>query len=206
MSKISVLIVDDNVLLRMGLSEAISREKDMELVGEGSNGAEAFDLYSELKPDVVVMDYRMPLVDGVDATKRIVAEFPEAQIILLSVYEGEEDIWNAWNAGVRGYISKSEAAESLQDAIRCVADGDSYFPAAIYGKLASRKERGTLSPRELQVLQLIVDGLSNKEIEARLNLSQGTVKLHVRNMLEKLGVADRTQAAVLALKSGIIRM
>lgn len=204
--KTSVLIVDDNVLLRMGLIEAISREPDMELAGEASNGVEALDRYRALLPDVVVMDYRMPLEDGVESTRKIVAEYPNARVILLSVYEGEEDIWNAWQAGVKGYLSKSEAADNFLDAIRSVADGQLCFPEGIARKLEARQNKLSLSPRELQVLHEIVAGKSNKEIEVSLNISEGTVKLHVRNMLEKLGVADRTQAAVAALKNGIIRL
>lgn len=203
---ISILVVDDNALLRIGLAEAISREADMELAGEAANGKEALIKYRELKPDVVVMDYRMPVEDGVEGTRNIVEEFPDAKIVLLSVYEGEEDIWNAWNAGVRGYLSKSEAAENFMEAVRAVAKGDTCFPEGIAQKLEARQGRNSLTRREMQVLQCIVDGHTNKEIEGKLDISEGTVKLHVRNMLEKLEVSDRTQAAVKAMKNGIIHV
>lgn len=203
---ISILVVDDNALLRIGLAEAISREADMELAGEAANGKEALIKYRELKPDVVVMDYRMPVEDGVEGTRNIVEEFPDAKIVLLSVYEGEEDIWNAWNAGVRGYLSKSDAAENFMEAVRAVAKGDTCFPEGIAQKLEARQGRNSLTRREMQVLQCIVDGHTNKEIEGKLDISEGTVKLHVRNMLEKLEVSDRTQAAVKAMKNGIIHV
>lgn len=207
MSKvISVLIVDDNALLRLGLMEAISGEEDMQLAGEASNGIEAVELFRKIKPDVVIMDYRMPAEDGVAATQKIVSEFPDAKIILLSVYEGEEDIWNAWKAGVQGYLSKSEAAHNFIGAIRTVAGGDACFPSEIAAKLEGRKEQRSLTPREMEVLRLIVDGNTNKEIMSALQVSAGTVKLHVSHTLEKLGVADRTQAAIMAIKKGIIHL
>lgn len=203
---LSILIVDDNALLRMGLVEALSGEDDLLLVGEASDGTEALEMYRKLRPDVVIMDYRMPLEDGVTATRKIVSEFPEAKIILLSVFEGEEDIWNAWRAGVRGYLSKSEAALVFLESIRTVAAGGTYFPEGIARKLEVRKEQGSLTPREMDVLRLIVDGQTNKEIMVTLNISASTVKLHVSNMLEKMGVCDRTQAAIMAVKKGIIHL
>lgn len=206
MNKCSVLIVDDNMLLRMGLTEAISGEPDMEVAGEASNGVDAYSQYATLRPDVVIMDYRMPKENGVEATRKIKADFPDAKIILLSVYEGEEDVWNAWSAGVAGYLSKSEAAHNIVSAIRQVALGAFVFPEAISQKLDARKNRTSLSPRELEVLGLIVGGLSNKEMETQLSLSTGTVKFHVHNLLEKLQVADRTQAVVVAVKNGIIHL
>lgn len=204
--ELSVLIVDDNALLRMGLAEALSDEDDMRLAGEASNGIEAVDMYRELKPTVVIMDYRMPFEDGVDATRKITSEFPDAKIILLSVYEGEEDIWNAWRAGASGYLSKTEAAPVFLESIRSVAGGGTYFPAEIARKLEARKAQSTLTAREMDVLRLIVDGQTNKEIMESLHVSASTVKLHISNMLEKLGVSDRTQAAIAAVKRGIIHL
>lgn len=204
--RITILIADDNGLLRTGLLDTISDEDDMEPVGEAATGAEALELYRKLKPDVVTMDYRMPDVNGLEASRNILAEFPDARIVFLTNYEGEEDVWNAWKAGVAGYLSKSHAAENIVEAIREVAAGASYYPAAIARKLETRKSKLSLTPREHEVLQLIVDGNSNKEIMAELELSASTVRVHVSNILEKLGVLDRTQAAVAAVKKGIIHL
>lgn len=203
---LSVLVVDDNALLRMGILEAISEEDDLQAVGEASNGAEAREMFSKLKPDVVTMDYRMPGEDGVECTRKIVSKFPDAKIIVLSVYEGEEDIWQAWQAGVRGYLSKSEAAENVLEAIRVVGAGGTYFPSSIAERLETRKGQQSLTNRELEVLRLIVDGNSNKDIMSSLNISSGTVRLHVSNVLLKLGVSDRTQAAIAAVRQGIVHL
>ncbi len=205
-NQISVLVVDDNALLRVGLSGTIGDEPDMKVVGEASNGADALALYRDLSPDVVTMDYRMPNEDGLVTTRKIIAEFPDAKIVFLSIYEGEEDIWNALQAGVRGYLSKTEALENVVEAIREAAAGNSYFPASIAAKLENRQDRESLTPRELEVLQLIVNGCSNKEIMVELNLSASTVRAHVSNMFEKLGVLDRTQAAIMAVKEGIVHL
>lgn len=205
-AKVKVMVVDDNSLLRLGLTEAIAGEGDLEAIGEAENGIQALELYRKLQPDVVTMDYQMPGENGVESTRNIVAGFPGAKVILLSVFEGEEDIWNAVQAGARGYLNKSGEIEEVLDAIREVARGGSYFPAAIARKLANREERESLTARELEVLQLIVDGNSNKEIMAALNISEGTVKLHVSHVLEKLGAADRTQAAIMAVKQGIVHL
>ncbi len=204
--KISVLVVDDNTLLRVGLRDTIEDEIDMVVVGEAANGMEAFEKYKALLPDVVTMDYRMPVEDGLKASAHILSEFPDALIVFLSIYEGEEDIWNAWQTGVRAYLSKTDDPESVVEAIREVANGNSYFPAGIAKKLEARKNKDSLTPRELQVLELIVNGHSNKDIMAALDLSASTVRVHVSNILEKMGVLDRTQAAVQAVKQGIVHI
>ena len=203
---IKVLIVDDNGLLRTGLRDIVEDQADMEVVGEAANGVEALERFRALGPDVVTMDYRMPEEDGVAAMTKIHQEFPDARVVFLSTYEGEDDIWNAWQAGALGYISKSRAAENIIEAIREVSTGACFFPAAIARKLEERKTQESLTPRELEVLRLIVDGCSNKEIMSRLNLSASTVRVHVSNMLEKLGVLDRTQAAVAAVRRGIVHL
>lgn len=203
---IKVLIVDDNALLRMGLRDTIEDEHDMIVVAEADNGLDAIEQFEKCKPDLVTMDYRMPVEDGISATRKIIDLYPDAKIIILSIYEGEEDIWNAWKAGVSGYLSKTDGADQIVDALRSVSRGETYFPASITRKLEARKEQKSLTDRELEVLQLIVDGCSNKEIMARLELSASTVRVHVSNMLEKLGVLDRTQAAVAAVKRGIVHL
>lgn len=204
--KIRVLIVDDHAMMRLGLAEAINGERDMMLAGEASNGAQAIEAYRELQPDVVTMDFQMPGVDGAEATARLRSEFPEARVVILSVFEGEEDIWRAVKAGAMGYVLKSAEVEDILEAIRHVMAGDTYFPAAIASKLAAREMRDTLTNRESQVLRHIVAGLSNKEIAATLHTSEATVKLHISNTLAKLGVADRTQAAIVAVQRGIVHL
>lgn len=201
---ISVLIVDDNALLRMGLRDLISDEADLNPVGEAASGTEAVELYRELRPDVVTMDYRMPDEDGLVASQKILAEFPDARVIFLSTYEKEEYIWNAWQSGVYGYLAKSNAAENIIEAIREVAAGGSFFPAAIARKLEARRGKTNLTKREMEVLRLIVEGSSNKEIMVSLGLSASTVRVHVSNVLEKLGAMDRTQAAIMAIKKGVV--
>jgi DNA-binding NarL/FixJ family response regulator len=203
---IRVLVVDDHAMMRLGLSEAISGERDMQVVGEASNGAQALALYREHLPDAVTMDFQMPGADGAESTAALRAEFPEARVVVLSVYEGEETIWRAVEAGASAYVLKSAEIEDVLEAIRHVVAGETYFPAMVAYKLAARQTREALTTRELQVLKLVVAGLSNKEIVARLNMSEGTVKLHISNTLAKLGVSDRTQAAIVAVQRGIVRL
>lgn len=205
-SKIRILIVDDHSMMRLALAEAIASERDLTLVAEAATGEQAVQLYREHKPDVVTMDYRLPDFNGIEASTRIRTEFPEARIIVLSVFEGEEDIWKAVQAGVMGYLPKSVEIADMIEAIREVAAGYKYFPSSISQRVDSRSSRGELTPRELQVLKLIVAGRSNKEIMNDLHLSEATVKLHVSNTLSKLQVLDRTQAAVLAVRQGIVHL
>jgi DNA-binding NarL/FixJ family response regulator len=205
-SSIRILIVDDHAMVRLGLAEAIGASDNLVLVGEATNGAQALALYRQHRPDVVTMDFQLPGGDGAEATARLRAEFPDARVIMLSVFEGEEDIWRAVEAGAKGYLPKSAEVEELLAAITQVSDGGDHFPPAIAAKLAGRRIRSTLSPRELQVLRQIVAGHSNKQIVAAMHLSEATVKLHISNMLAKLGVADRTQAAIVAVQRGIVHL
>ncbi len=204
--KIRVLIVDDHAMMRLGLAEAIAGERDMTLVAEAGNGAQALDAYRQHRPDIVTMDFQMPGEDGAQTITRLRAEFPDARIVVLSVFEGEEDISRAVQAGASGYVLKSAEVEDILEAIRHVIAGDTYFPPAIAAKLAARSARHTLTPREHQVLRHIVAGLSNKEIAPALHMSEATVKLHISNTLAKLGVADRTQAAIVAVQRGLIHL
>lgn len=204
--QIRVMVVDDNSLLRLGLTEAIGGEEDLNVVGEAENGLLALKLFQELQPDVVTMDYQMPGDTGVETTRKLLAEFPDARVILLSVFEGEEDIWNAVQAGAKGYLNKNGEIEEVLDAIREIFAGGTYFPAAIAKKLEVRSERDSLTAREQEVLSLVVQGNSNKEIMIELSISEGTVKLHVSHILEKLGAADRTQAAIMAVRQGIVHL
>lgn len=204
---IRILVVDDNALLRLGLTETFKIEPGLEPVGQAANSAEALELVRELRPDVVTMDYQMPGETGVECTKKILAEFPETKIVLLSVFDAEEDIWQAVRAGVKGYLTKKAGeVEEVLEAVQEIAAGGTYFPASIANKLEQRSEKDDLTPREMEVLQLLAEGCSNKEIVERLGISLPTVKLHIINLREKLKAADRTQAVVHAFKQGIIHI
>jgi DNA-binding NarL/FixJ family response regulator len=204
--KIRVLIVDDHAMVRLVLSQAIESEPDLVLVGKAANGAEALELYRKQKPDVVTMDFKLPGKNGVESTAAIRGEFPEAKVILLSIYEGSEDIWRATQAGAAGYLSKSVEIDEVLRAIRCIADGNSYFSAGLAEKLAARRDDQTLSPQELNVLREIVAGRSYKEIEQALNLSKSAVKHYIENTFAKLEVLDRVQAVTTAVQRGIIHL
>ncbi len=205
-TKYRILIVDDHVMIRLGLVEAINAEADFKVVGQAGNSEEALAVYPQCQPDVVIMDFQMPGADGAAATNRLRALHPNAKVLLHSMYEGEEDIWRSVEAGACGYLSKSADVEDLLSALRHLVNGDTYFPPAIAAKLNARRQRHTLSPRELQVLKEIVAGRSNKEIISSMKVSEATVKMHISNLLTKLGVLDRTQAAIEAVRQGIIHL
>lgn len=204
--KIRILVVDDHAMIRLGLVEAINSEEDMKVVGQAGTGQEALEIYGECLPDVVIMDFQMPGLDGATSTQELKKHHPNARVLVLSMFEGEEDIWRSVQAGALGYLSKSADADEILAAIRHLMAGDTYFPPAIAAKLNARRKRDTLSPRELQVLKEIVAGHSNKEIVAALKISEATVKLHISNVLAKLGVSDRTQAAIQAVRQGIVHL
>jgi two-component system NarL family response regulator len=202
--RITLLIVDDHPIVRTGLAALLERQEDMAVVAEAGDGEEAVDLYRRLRPDLVLMDLRLPRVSGVEATARICAEFREARVLVLTTYDGDEDIFRALEAGARGYLLKDLAREELLEAIRAVHRGQRRVSPRAAGHLAERVPRSELTPRELAVLRLIVEGKSNKEIGMALGIAEGTVKVHVTNVLGKLGVSDRTQAATSALERGIV--
>jgi len=203
---IRILIVDDHFMARLGLAVPINGEPDMQVVAEAATSTEALEKYREHLPDIVTMDYRLPGESGIEATEAIRGEFPAARIIMLSAYDGEEDIYRAVCAGVSGYLSKDSRRAEVLDTIRRVHAGETSYPPTIAAKLEARQNRETLIPREIRILRLIVDGLANKEIANALNLSEPLVKLHVRKILEKLGAQDRTRAATLAIERGIIHL
>lgn len=205
-AKIKILVVDDHYVVRMGLCGSINMEADMTVVGEATNAQQAMDLFRTLRPNVALMDLRLPGINGVEATRKICAEFPDAQIIVISTFDGDEDIYRAFQAGARAYLLKSVQREELLQAIRTVNRGEQYVPTHIAARLSERLRRGDLSARESEVLELLVKGLANKEIAAFLNISEVTVKLHVSNLLVKLNVADRTQAVTAALQRGIVHL
>jgi DNA-binding NarL/FixJ family response regulator len=203
---IKIMITDDHFVVRMGLAAVINTQSDMQVVAEASNGLQALELFRLHLPDVTLMDLRMPQMEGVEAITAIRKEFPNSRFIVLTTYDGDEDIYRALQAGARGYLLKDMLSDSLLDAIRTVHAGGRRIPPEVANRLADRMFRSELSAREMEVLKLIVKGKSNKEIAADLGVAEGTVKIHINNILSKLGVSARTQAATYALQHGIIHL
>lgn len=201
---IRILVVEDHHVVRQGLVALIKTVADMTVVAEASDGKRAVELFRQHRPDVTIMDLRLPEMGGVDAIKAIRGEFPAARIIVLTTFDGDEDIYRALQAGARGYLLKDMFGEELMDAIRAVHAGKTRIPPAVAQRLAERMGGPSLTGRELQVLKLIVAGKSNKEIGTDLAISEATVKTHINSILSKLSVSDRTQAATTALQRGII--
>lgn len=203
---IRILIADDHAVVREGLAAMIQRRADLRVVAEAEDGQRALELVRQHKPDVILMDLRMPVLGGVEAITRIRAEQPQARIIVLTTYDGDEDIYRALQAGARAYLLKDTPRDELLDAIRAVHAGQKRISPEAAAKLTERLTTPELTPRELDVLRLIVAGQSNKEIGAALHIAEGTVKIHTNNLLSKLGVADRTQAAIEAVKRGLVHL
>lgn len=204
--KIRLMLVDDHFVVRAGLAGSLALEPDIEVVAECGSGEQAVAAYGVHRPDVVLMDWRLAGMSGVEATAAIRQRHPAARIVSFTVYEGEEDIARAVEAGVVGYLTKSSSRQEILAAIRAVFRGENAFPPPIAAKLAAGRVRGRLNEKEMTVLRGIARGQSNKEIAAALGLAEVTVKFHVGRILEKLGVLDRTQAATTALQRGIIHL
>lgn len=200
------MVIDDQAIVRQGFVSLINTVADMEVIAEGVDGKQAIDLYRQHQPNVTLMDLRMPVLGGVDAIVKIRQEFPSARIIVLTTYDGDEDIYRSLQAGAQGYLLKDMFFEELEDAIRKVNAGSRRLPPVVAERLAERMTGSELTDRELEVLQEIVKGRTNKEIGSVLNISEATVKSHINNILSKLGVADRTQAATRALQRGIVHL
>jgi DNA-binding NarL/FixJ family response regulator len=204
--KIRVLLVDDHLVVRLGLSAMINIQQDMEVVADASNGTVALELYRKLKPDVAIVDLRLPGLSGLEIIEGIRGEFPDARIVVLSSYDGDEDIYRALQLGAMAYLLKDMLSEDLIEVIRAVHAGKRRLPPMVANRLAARLPLSSLTHREKDVLSLIAKGLSNKEIAYSLGISISTVKMHLTTILDKLGVGDRTQAVINALKRGIIRL
>ena len=205
MPKTRIFIVDDHYFVRLGLSECIQTQPDMEVVGGASCAEEAMALFNSLRPDVMLVDLVLPGKSGADLTAEITSAHPEARILIISTFQGVEDVYGAFQAGAKGYLLKSMDPETRISGIRAVMTGRTFLPPVIAEILNQRIQRPGLSPREVEVLRCIVQGLSNKEIANALGITEGTVKLHVHKVLEKLSVSDRTQAATAALRQGLFR-
>jgi len=203
---IQIMVVDDHHIVRQGLVALIGTLPDMKVVAQASDGSEAVDLYRVHRPDITLMDLRLPKQNGVEAITHIREEFPSARIIVLTTFDGDEDIYRALQAGAKGYLLKGMNADELTDAIRTVHGGKSRIPAIVAERLAERMGGPSLTGRELDVLKRIVGGRSNKEIASDLFISEATVKTHINSILSKLGVNDRTQAATTALQRGIVHL
>ena len=202
---IRVLVADDHPVVRIGLTAIVSAQPDMAVVGEARNGQEAIELYRKHRPDVLLIDLRMPVLGGLDAVLAIRAEFPTSRIIVLTTYDTDEDIVRALKAGVQGYLLKDSVGETMLEAVRAVHAGHRRVAPEVGTRLADRVAGSELTPRELEVLKLLARGGTNKDLAAALSITEGTVKGHVNNILGKLGVTDRTMAAAAALQRGIIR-
>ena len=205
-NSIRVLCVDDHPVVREGLRAIICTEPDMSVVDEAADGQMGIMKYREHQPDVVVMDLKMPVRGGVDATIQIRKEYPKARIIVLTTYEGDEDIYRALEAGAQAYLLKAMVSTELLDTIREVHAGRRHIPTTVAARLAEYTPRVALSEREVEVLNYIAKGLRNKEIGAALHVTEDTVKFHVKSIFEKLHVIDRTEAVVSASQRGIIHL
>jgi len=203
---IRVLCADDHPLVRKGIASLLANEADIVLVGEAANGREAVERFRALKPDVTLMDLRMPELDGVGALKQIRLEYPDAKVIALTSYDGDQDIYQAIDAGVRGYLLKEMVHSEVLRAIRTVHAGKRLIPIEVAERLSDYFPQIALTPREVEVLASVAQGLANKDIAERLGTASGTVKMHVQNILGKLGAADRTHAVTIAIQRGILHM
>jgi len=203
---IRILVADDHPIVRQGLIAILNDQSDMSVVAEVSNGQQAIEQFRIHQPDVTLLDLQMPEVGGVEAITTIRTEFPDAAIIMFSIYETDEDIYQGLRAGAKAYLLKDTPCQEILEVIRAVSEGQRYIPEKIGTKLAARMERPTLSDREFEVLSLMAKGKNNKAIASELNITENTVKFHVTNVMIKLGASDRTHAVVNALQQGIIKL
>lgn len=203
---IRIMVADDHNVVRQGLVALLNTVSGFQVVAEAADGQEAIERFAEHRPDVTLIDLRMPMLGGVEAVTEIRRKYPVARIIVLTTFDGDEDIYRALQAGAKGYLLKGMFGEELIEAIRAVHAGKTRIPSAIAERLADRMGGPGLTTRELDVLKAIVGGHSNKEIAHELSISEATVKTHINNILSKLGVSDRTQATTTALQRGIVHL
>ena len=205
-SPIRVFSVDDHPLLREGIAALINNQPDMTLVAEASNGAEAIQVFKQQRPDVTLLDLRLPDMSGIDILIAIRSEFPEARIIMLTTFEGDVEIQRALQAGARGYLLKNMPPKELLEVIRQVHAGKKQIPPEVATQLLEHMSDEVLTEREVEVLREVAGGNRNREIAARLFISEETVKVHIKHIMEKLGASDRTQAVAIGLRRGIIQL
>jgi DNA-binding NarL/FixJ family response regulator len=204
--KIRILVADDHYIVRMGLVALMNTEPDLEVVAEAVDGAQALELFRKHTPDLALLDMRMPVQNGVQTTRALRSQFPNAKVLILTAFDGDQEIHNALVAGAMGYVLKSSTGEKLIPAIRAVAAGQRWVPKEVADRLTERKLFEELTPREVQVLQQLARGRANKEIADALKITEYTVKDHLKSILGKLRVADRTEAVTAALQRGIIQL
>lgn len=206
MDSIRVVIADDHVVVRLGLRTLIQSQPDMQVVAEASTGVHAVEVFEKMRPDVILLDLRMPNGDGIEACRRIRLLDPCARILMLSSFGNEEEVYQALRAGAMGYVLKEVRGEDLLAAIREVYGGGSWIPPGIAARYAQRTKRPELTARELEVLRCVFHGLTNKEIAYELGVAENTIKNHINNLMMKLNARDRTQAAHLALHRGLLNV
>jgi two-component system, NarL family, response regulator len=204
--KAGVLLVDDHALLRTGVAKIINQERDLQVIAEAGNGVEAVEAYERHRPDVTLLDLRMPIMEGVEAVRLIRERDPDARVIVLTTYDTDEEISRALKAGAKAYVLKDISADDLIQCIRDVLAGKTYLAPAAAAKLAEGVSHVQLSPRELATLRLMADGKANKEIANELGISDRTVKTHLGHLFEKLGVTSRTEAVKVATRRGLVRL
>ena len=204
--QIRVFSVDDHPLLREGIAAVINSQKDMVMVAQASTGRDAIQRFREHRPDVTLMDLRLPDISGIDAMSAILAEFPDARIVMLTTFEGDVDIQRSLSAGARGYVLKSMPPKDLVDVVRQVHAGKKRIPQEVAAQLAEHIADERLTEREIDVLQHVAGGNRNRDIAEQLAISEETVKVHVKHIMEKLGASDRTAAVAIAVRRGIIQL
>jgi DNA-binding NarL/FixJ family response regulator len=205
-TRIRVLCVDDHPLMREGIAAIVNNQLDMELVAKAATGREAIEKFREMQPDITLMDLRLPDISGIDSLIGIRTEFPEARILMLTTFEGDVEIQRALEAGARGYLLKSMPPQELVEVIRQVHAGKKRIPPELAAQLAEHLGDEPLTPREIEVLRHIAGGNRNRDIAERLFITEETVKVHVKHIMEKLSAADRTQAVAIAVRRGIIQL
>lgn len=201
---IRVAIIDDHAIVRMGLKYSLSLEPDFEFAGEHSGGEGAGEFVARVRPDVVLLDVRMPVVNGIEALEDIRRKAPDVKVLMLTTSDGDEDVFRSMNKGARGYMVKDESGEDLHVAIRTVASGEVFLPKRIKAIYDDRKKRPSLSEREIEIVRLVAKGFSNDELAERLHLSPDTIKAHLRHVYEKLGVESRVEAVTEAMRTGLV--
>lgn len=202
--RIRIMLADDHLIVREGLVTVLGEEPDFDFVGFAEDGKQACEEYAKLLPDVLLLDLRMPKRDGLEVARELVSKF-QAKVIILTTFDNEEDLKQSLKAGAKGYLLKEAEKEEIADAVRTVAEGGNYLPAKLGGKLANFAFRAELTERELEVLRLMCDGKSNKEIGAKLFITEGTVKTHVKSIFYKLDVISRSEAVSTAIRRGLVR-
>lgn len=204
-SRIRILVADDHPVTREGLALILESQADLTVVAQAANGREAIDLYRRERPDVALLDLQMPVLGGVQAIEAIARDFPDARLIVLTTFDGDEDIYRAMRAGARAYLLKDAPRAEILAAIRAVHRGQKFVSAEVGNKLAERIASDALTGRELEVLALVAKGMANKEIANRIGVTEGTVKSHVNNIMTKMRVGSRTEAALAAIQRGLLR-